>query len=652
MCGGMCWKCEIMHACNRYIQVPKWDRSNVSTDSNICPVIEQAQPTSIVSAERSRSISRSSSRSGSGVAKSPRPIEKQPAVCSQTSSQGLSLSGASGTSSSSTPHTSSSSGTSSSQSSGYPRSSSHSSSSPDGPSSGNRKCSPGDGSGGEQLQHSPTGRNETEFSSDGNDRTDSQSGSHENVDTKVSHVDVNVESSSLEETQGTQDSFLKGKSESLSSREGGESGYSAGSSSVSVLASASASKSMTSSSLSHLTTVTESQETVENSVSCVEDSAPLGLETPGDKMAFKTPTRMTQSHKDNAELSSGKTCGSDDVTTPTEISDEAKQTEAQEISIEISDIDDHTSRQPILVESQEDEVDGVIIVNEVSSELLPVVSPRSPELVEKNMDASSSPKVAGSSLHNSTFKTPTSDKERPREIDHVSLMKDDLISSQDMDMEQEEVMPMTESSQAMETDLISTQSSFVLQLADSQCSIAPVSPGRCTEGLETEDVREMDGAEGEGKDVKELEKDFPNQPETKQLKTVDSDINENSSPVRETRDEGTTTAVNVSQDGNHDTNKLTTSASAVNLSDGGLNTAAVDASNHSSRLPANKPAPVYESFACDDSSSQGLSVVEGMVLETNTRFDVQVKTATAADRGSQHSMDVSQSTNSSKSHSI
>ena len=431
---------------------------------------EQAQPTNIPSAERVKSSS--SGESGQAPTESnkgaPSPNKSTSFSQSISSSQSGSQSVASGTSTSSSgPNTSSTSGTTSS-SGGYPPSSSHSSDSPEDQPPSNRRGHPssdgGDsGGGGDSSQPHPSGSSESAEQRSNNQ--DSSVG-EDNMLTSTSELDASTTQGGARhpcldqtsQTEGAQDSFLKRKdnSSSLSSREGGESGYIGGSSSVSVLASVSPSKSTPSSLSAPLATVSDSQETLESSVSCIEDSVPIHTNTAQtqSKLASKTTPNVLKSVQ---ALAKGDELDSDNL-------------------VIVEDVDN-----PEASEGQD-------VAAEVSSELLPLEPPQSPELinngdaidrddgdVEKEEDIDS-PVIAfqGAELPRDGDESPVIALQSPLSS-RKGIFKPTRPSPVEVDLEQEEEQE-PEGSQAMETDMISTQNSFMLQLADSQCSLAPFSP--------------------------------------------------------------------------------------------------------------------------------------------------------------------------------
>ena len=430
---------------------------------------EQAQPINIPSAERVKSSS--SGESGQAPTESnkgaPSPNKSTSFSQSISSSQSGSQSVASGTSTSSSgPNTSSTSGTTSS-SGGYPPSSSHSSDSPEDQPPSNRTGHPssdgGDGGGGDSSQPHPSGSSESAEQRSNNQ--DSSVG-EDNMLTSTSELDASTTQGGARhpcldqtsQTEGTQDSFLKRKdnSSSLSSREGGESGYIGGSSSVSVLASVSPSKSTPSSLSAPLATVSDSQETLESSISCIEDSVPIHTNTAQtqSKLASKTTPNVLKSVQ---ALAKGDELNSDNL-------------------VIVEDVDN-----PEASEGQD-------VAAEVSSELLPLEPPQSPELinngdaidrddgdVEKEEDIDS-PVIAfqGAELPRDGDESPVIALQSPLSS-RKGISKPTRPSPMELNLEQEEEQE-PEGSQAMETDMISTQNSFMLQLADSQCSLTPFSP--------------------------------------------------------------------------------------------------------------------------------------------------------------------------------
>lgn len=516
------------------------------TGSNVGPS-EQAQPTNIPSAERAKS----SSSGGSGQAptdSNQTPSPNKSITFSQTvsSSQSGTLSGASGTSSSSSggPNTSSSSGTTSSGS-GYPPSSSHSSDSPEEPPSNDHRGSPGsDGGGGgkDSSQQPPSGSDEN--SEQSKEKGDSSIGK-DNVETNISELDnsipqENVRQPSLDQpsqTEGTQDSFLKRKdnSSSLSSREGGESGYIGGSSSVSVLASVSPSKS-TPGSLSvpsvPLVSVSDSQETLESSISCIEDSVPLTNTAQSQaKPAYKTANTCESAQavpsSDNEVAPFNKLKGLDG--TP----DQPKQGEK--------------------LETNEDQV----IATKVSSELLPLEEPppHSPELLDDDVidggsedgkqDTTNSPVIALQvpRLPRDSDSTNTADRAESPVIALQSPPSKRAISKSTQLVPIEVDPEEPGSSRAMDIDMISTQNSFVLQLADSQCTLTPFSSFKQSQQklIEAEDSRKDKGSV---ENSKQDDKDSPELQQGNANEQKDTDNTSAASLVNEPVSEGAKSPLN------------------------------------------------------------------------------------------------------------
>ena len=605
--------------------------------SNIGPS-EQAQPTNIPSTEKSKSSS-----SGNGQAQmdtnqvtSPSKLSSQ----SISSSQSGTLSGASGTSSSlSGPNTSSSSGTTSSGS-GYPPSSSHSSGSPeDPPPSNDKKGSSGSGSGGDSSQQPLTGSDESFEQSGVKKDQSSSSVGEDNMDTGMSQVGASLQQENTRQslldqssqTEGTQDSFLKRRdnSSSLSSREGGESGYIGGSSSVSVLASISPSKSTPGSLSAPLPSLSDSQETLESSVSCIEDSVPVTLSAqPQARLAPVTSntrksTQAIPNSKD--EFSQAKKLNIvDDSVAP---SDQPKHGE------------DMAEAGEDMAEASEDEID-----NKISSELLPLEPPHSPELLnddvvddgnDDKMDTADSPVIA--------FQAPelpcNSDVTKTIERADSPVIALQSSSSKAATFMSFHVTPTEvdmlepESSQGMDTDMISTQSSFVLQLADSQSTLTPFSPFKQSDQKQSENessrgLSKDDESIRNSEEVEQCEKELPNLVELKEPSEVDI-----------TNDKQKVPSI---------TSKVTDSTSVASVHTSTSNPAVPVAGNQTVSegdkppMVKSKPVPLYESLICDDSNSESI---------INSALTKEKEAATSISRLSelQHSVDTSQITNSGRS---
>ena len=541
------------------------------TDTNI-GASEQAQPTNIPSAERVKSSSSGDSgQAPTDLNKSSSPNKSISFSQTTSSSQSGTLSGTSGTSSSSSGrNTSSSSGTTSS-SGGYPPSSSHSSGSPEDHPPDNDKLSGSprsdDGRRGESSQ--PHSSGSSEDSGQSSDKKDSSVG-EDNMETNTSELDISTAQEKPSEdqtsqTEGTQDSFLRRKdnSSSLSSREEGESDYIGGSSSVSVLASISPSKS-TSSSSAPLATVSDSQETLESSVSCIEDSVPLtsAAFSQSNLLLLKTPgaPKSAQEVDKNEESGSNKP----------DISDESPHQgkEGEEALV--------TS------ESQDDAA-------EVSSELLPLEPPHSPELLndgDGKQDDVDSPVIAiqGAGLPRDRDSMDTSP---------VIALQSPLRSKKDIS-KATELAPMEveepESSQAMETDMISTQNSFILQLADSQSMLTPFSPFKQSQHkpVDSERLSKEDGSSTLS--LQRIEQDKNDIPELKQGNEV---VGTNNKQIVSSID-------GEQNDASLEASKHSgATISAVSL----LGIESVSEKDQHSAVKS-KPIPLYESLLCEDSSSQ------------------------------------------------
>ena len=556
------------------------------TDSNI-GASEQAQPTNIPSAERVKSSS--SGESGQAPTDSNKASSPNRSISfSQTtsSSQSGSLSGTSGTSSSpSGRNTSSSSGTTSS-SGGYPPSSSHSSGSPEDHPPDNDKHSGGprsDDDGGSRDSSQPRSGGSGESSGQSSDKKDSPVG-EDNKETNTSKLDVSTaqekpRQSSLDQTsqtEGTQDSFLKRKdnSSSLSSR-GGESGYIGGSSSVSMLTSISPSKSTSCSLSAPLATVSDSQETLESSVSYIEDSVPLtSAAFSQSKLTLKTPSvqKSAQEVDKNGEFDSNKP----------EVSDDSPH---------------HGKEGEEALETSKNQGD----VAEISSELLPLEPPHSPELlnddvIEGNRDSkqdnTDSPVIAiqGAGLARNrdsmdtvqspviALQSPLSSKKNISKATELAPMEVDLLEE-------------PENSQAMEADMISTQNSFILQLADSQSMVTPFSPLKQSQQkpVDSERLSKEDDSALNPQHTKQDKNDFP------ELKQGNEVVGTNNKQIVSSIDGEQTDASLVAS-------KHGATISAVSL-------LGIEPISENDKVPLpsavkSKPIPLYESLLCEDSSSQ------------------------------------------------
>ena len=559
------------------------------TSSNVGPS-EQAQPTNIPSAERVKSSSSGeSAQAPTSSNKSPSPNKSISSSQTISSSQNGTASGSGTSSSSSGPNTSSSSGTTSS-SGGYPPSSSHSSDSPEDHPPDNHRGNPSsdgdDGGRGESSQPPPSGSSGSTEQS--NDKKDSSIG-EDNMETDTSELDTSVaqeraKQSSLDQTsqtEGTQDSFLKRKdnSSSLSSREGGESGYIGGSSSVSVLASVSPSKSTPGSLSAPLATVSDSQETLESSVSCIEDSVPLANTAQAQaKLALKTP---------NIHKSVQVVANNDN-----------ELTDSNKLEV-INGSPDHMKE----VEDNPETSEGQGDAAQISSELLPLEPPHSPELLDDDVvdgdgddgkrDSPGSPVIA--------FQGP----ELPRDSDGTDTVESPVIalqsplSSKKAISKPTQLAPMQldlqeepECSQAMETDMISTQNSFVLQLADSQCMLTPFSPFKQSQHKPIDGER-LSKEDNSAVNPQNSEQDKNDLPGLKQGNEV-VDANNKQIDLNITSKE-TDAAVEASKD------------KGANTCTGSV--VSNEPASEGDKLPLHsavksKPIPLYESLLCEDSSSQ------------------------------------------------
>ena len=594
-------------------------------DSNIGPSV-QAQPTNLPSVERNKSNSSGSVQSDIS----------SPAKSSQTSSRSGTVSSSP---TSSAPQSSSSSGTSSSNS-GYPPSSSHTSSSPDDPSPSDNQSGTPRSEGTDSQRPLPT-----DDVSDGSSRErKDESQAHptkedmETTGSSSSQIEASVPqgSSQTDENQaeGTQDSFLgrKNDSGSFSSRDGAGSSYSAGSSSASVFVSATCSVSTpTTGSLSApLATVSDSQETIENSVSCVEDSVSLSLDEmrsvsskrPSTSGALKSVSQAAAVHQTSSE------------------SEEIRKADLLKHKGDDSGCEaDNSSARHLLVEGLKDVGEQHIVNKDVSSELLPLENPQSPELLndgseetddEDLMDAPNSPEIAIQApklpQNRSLFQAHCSAEIKESHTNTQTLRNIEKSSAKSRAL----VEDATESSQAMETDMISTQSSFVLQLAESQCSIAPVSPIKSDV---SEDVEEGGGSSKSAgvvvaslEEIEEYEKEFPSLVKVQQCdeEAMKDDVS------LQTRQE----AVGKQLDNSKPSDCKSNSTSCPNIppitSDNELG------SNRSPKLQLDalaktKPVPLYESLECDDSVSEGLS---NQVIRAQLRDDSQQSVNTSQGTGS------------------
>ena len=615
-------------------------------------------------------------------------------MCSQTSSQSGTLSGtSSGSSSSSAPHSSSSSSGTSSSGSGYPPSSSHSSGSPEDPPSDNstNKDRGSPGSGGSDSKQPPTADDSLGDGVEEKDKSGARP-TEENMDaTDTSKLHTSLPQSSLEQvsqSQGTQDSFLTRRniSSSVSSQEVGESGYSGGSSSASALASASLGKSPVGSLSVPLVGVTDSQETVENSVSCIEDSAPLtrdAISHPNRNVSKVVGAREYSSdaksnpstHQTTSMVTPQPSCHPEDsserLSMAKATSDPLKPHKGSTIKSDVSATGSSPGR-PILIQSQEQVGEEQQISKEISRELLPIIEPpHSPELLnaltdaiaEDKMDAPDSPEIAfqapdlrrGSPVPTTseedglnTAESPEIAIQAPRNYNAKSFIGSQVALTGDD-------LQISECSQAMETDLMSTQTSFVLQFTDSQCTLTPISPSKTGKQQQSEAEKEERSSESEGtlrsskaekeqkssksddmscEEVEEYEKEFPNLIELEQ-QTVNVPVDE----------------PGASEHGDKDgARKLTDTVSKPTSC---LNDPSVGSKGSEPPLGIpvkSKPVPLYESLMCDDSNSEaspgGVSTAQATSKEM----------AAARHRLSEsllHSVDTSQqSTSSGEYHSV
>ena len=610
------------------MQVPKWARESTNAADSVIGPSVQAQPSNLPGS------STEGTKSSSGVSGQTNIVKStSPAKSSQTSSQSGTVSSSSGSFSSSSSHPSS--GTSSG--SGYPPSSSYSSgSSNEPPPSDNQKSSPESGEGGGGDSQPPSTGHES-FGSIGEKKQDEskQHPSEENMDTTSSQSQTEGSlpqtSSQMEgiQTEGTQDSFLGRKPEScsLSSREGGESGYSGGSSSASVLASASLSKGTSGSLSIPLATVSDSQETVENSVSCIEDSVPLTSDAvaPGFK-----PLHVLRTSESVTPIAG------ENVIVPPTISHlegcqkgETESTKQHKV-LGSSDSDNKfdiscTGDSQVRVEGHEG-ISEQQTNKDVSSELLPVDSPQSPELLnneslekaddENMLDAPNSPEIAIQAPMPS-HSTPVSKAVNNENQDHiVSQTLANVEKNSGKSHLVEDVFSLQQSSQAMETDVMLTQSSFVLQLADSQCSLAPTSPCKTdsvqvSEASERGESSKVDDVVANPEEIEEYEKEFPSlvRLEQQNEEGVKQDVPtlEGQKPsvvtadVREGDDPGTC-CLNMPTDSNSKPVSNPCIPTVISNS---------ETSSDRSKLPIealvrSKPVPFYESLVCEDSVSETL----------------------------------------------
>ena len=585
-------------------QLPKWDRESSNVlDSNIGPSV-QAQPSNVPSDERTKSSS-----SGSGQTDGRSPTES-----SQTSSRSGTVDGSP---TSSAPQSSSSSGTTSSTS-GYPPSSS-----PDNPPpSGNQRGTPRSEGTDSQQPHP------TDDASDGSGRErKGESQAHpteEDMDTTSSsqieasdHRGTSQTDGNLAE--GTQDSFLgrKNQSGSFSSCSGVESGYSAGSSSASVLVSATCSVSMltTKSQSAPLSTVSDSQKTVENSVSCVEDSVPLSSDEMKSVSKFPHKTGALESvipaavtHQTISRLDESKEIGKADLLKHKKVNRGCES--------------DNSSECHLLIESLKAVVEQQIN-KDISSELLPVENPQSPELLndvsvetinEDMMDTPNSPEIAIQALklpqNRSLFQTvySTEIKESHTNTQTVTNVKKSCAKSSIHS--QALVEDAIENSQAMETDMVSIQSSFVLQLTESQCSLAPVSPMKSdiSEAGEEGWSSKNDGVVVASlEEIEEYEKEFPSLVKVQQHD--EETVKDGASLPSE--QEAAVNVIDISKQ--HDSNNSNKPSDCMTKP---TNIRPITSNNESGSdgsklqldaLAKAKPIPLYESLECDDSVGMDLS---------------------------------------------
>ena len=571
----------------------------MTEDSSNFGPSEQAQPTNIPSVGRTKSSS-----NGSGQAPNLTPPSSKSTPSSQisSSSQGVRLSGASGTnsSSSSDPTTSSSSGATSSCS-GYPPSSSTSSSNPEDHPPGNHRGSPSTGEGGERSSQPPHKDSDESFeqSGEGKDQFASSVG-EESVDTNDLLTDnctlkKITQQSSLElpsQTESTQDSFLKRTSDSpsLSSREGRESGYAGGSSSVSVLASVSPSKSTPGSSLSALMSATDSQETLEGSVCCIEDS--VALTDMCVPQAQASPASETTSTKSAPRLENEVT-----------VSNELKHTDSS-----LEEVEQIENKSELNHEGQ---------VNlEVSSELLPLEPLYSPQLLIDNAadsDITNSPVIVFQAQDlPRNKKAPVVEENKEFPLIHLPYLsgREDEIPECTQFVAMEVGVEESQGSQPMDTDMISTQTSFILQLADSQCSIRSVTPTKHSQQKLTEDEKDKKLPEGDGitiaKNIEQknifVDSNQPDEVDAESDKQNDNSKSEAPFVARATTDDAMTVT----------TNQLASKEDGSPLD-----------------RPANsKPVPLYESLVCEDSSIQAsvssakaVAKTAAVSIESHSRLD-------------------------------
>ena len=490
------------------------------------------------------------------------------------------------------------------------------------------------------------------------------------------------EQSSLEQSnlsQGTQDSFLKRKNDpsSLSSHGGGESGYNAGSSSASVLASTTyaSSKSVSCSLSAPLSVVSDSQETVENSVSCVEDSVPLAVDSLAQlKPAQQMDTTNEITEEAGASLHAGTNMVSPHKQQNSELepSEDNKDVKSQEggdngHSNKLNQSDAGASAEhAIIIESQE-QVDYEQNDREVSSELLPLEPPHSPEVLHiapggddtsAQMNTSDSPEISlqqTPDVPDSRLLPAASMKENSPEIvlpaqSDTNKNSANPTGGSNADRVEDNV-PVSEVNQAMETDVVCTQNSFVLQIADSQCSVFPVSPGKVDNEKE---IDKVEGIESSSKieevvatpeEIEEYERDFPNLLEMKRQNEPEDEPQQASSI--KSGQENALMEENIAKEDNNPGNRSepavpTSIVSRTNIStvsgDSALASKGADPPLEQTAVKK-RPVPLYESLVCDDSVNQNLN-------QTGTS---QIGIGDAASFVEvEESMDTSQVTNSSE----
>jgi hypothetical protein len=156
------------------------------------------------------------------------------------------------------------------------------------------------------------------------------------------------------------------------------------------------------------------------------------------------------------------------------------------------------------------------------------------------------------------------------------------IASMDVDLQEE-----PESSQAMETDMISTQNSFILQLADSQSTLTPFSPFKQSQHRPV-DGEKLSKENNSAMNPPLMEEDKQEIQGNEVVGTTNKQIDPSIGG------EQTDTSLEASKQGA----TISTSSVADN-----------EPISESNKIPLHssiksKPIPLYESLVCEDSSSQ------------------------------------------------